>query len=86
MKNFKLLSLFLHLLSCYTLLVHSQAGEGCPASCGNCQLNNVQSLQSIIQNVVNQTLGDAIENIQQQVDTIAMAQRELPGMVMLYYL
>ena len=83
MEIFKLLSVHLILLSCYTSSVHSQ-GEGCQASCGNCQVNNVQSLQSLIQAVVNQTLNNTLQDIQQQIndtidERITDSQRDIPG-------
>ena len=84
MEIFNLLSVSLLLLSCYTPSVYTQADEGCSASCGNCQLNNVQSLRTLVQNVVNQTLADTVEDIQQQLndsidEKIAFSQRDIPG-------
>ena len=83
MESFKLLFSLL-LLSCFTIIsVHSQTG-GCSASCGNCQLNNVESLRSLVQSVVNQTVTETFQSVHQQLnesidDRIAISQRDTPG-------
>ena len=78
----QLVSVYLLLLSYYILSVHSQ-GEGCPASC-NCELRNVQSLQNLVEAVVNQTLNNSLRNIEQRIndsvdEKIADSQRDTPG-------
>ena len=87
------LGLLFHLLSCSTVVVHSQTGS-C-SSC-NCQVNNVESLRSLVQSLVNQSLNDRLPNavnqavnnrwqdVQQQVNAsidekVINSQREIPG-------
>ena len=84
MDMFKqLVSVYLLLLSCYILSVHSQ-GEGCPVSCGNCELRNAQSLQNLVEAVVNRTLNNSLRNVEQRIndsvdEKIADSQRDIPG-------